>query len=75
MPDYDVYRKGGEWVGKRTDASRPSVHSSTQAGAYDATKGIASRNGGGEVSIHGRNGQIRDKNTIKPARDPRSSRG
>lgn len=75
MPNYDVYKDGNEWVGKRSDASRASVRNSTQAGAYDETKAISSRNGGGEINVHGRNGQIRDKNTIKPARDPRSSRG
>jgi hypothetical protein len=75
MPDYDVYKKNGEWVGKRSEGTRSSVKSATQASAYDATKAIASRNGGGEISVHGRDGQIREKNTIKPARDPRNSKG
>lgn len=29
----------------------------------------------GEVAIHGRNGQIRDKHTIAPGNDPRNIRG
>lgn len=75
MPDYNVYKKDGSWVGKRVDAARPSVRADTQADAYDAAKGLAARNGGGDVSIHGLNGQVRDKNTIKPGRDPRNSKG
>lgn len=75
MPDYDVYKQGDKWVGKRDDATRASVSADTQQAAYDATRDLASRNGGGDIKLHGVNGQIRDKNTIKPAKDPRSSRG
>lgn len=76
MPDYDVYKKGDQWVGKREDASRASVSADTQKAAYEATRDLAARNGGGDISVHrADNGQIRDKNTIKPAKDPRSSKG
>lgn len=75
MPDYNVYKKGDQWVGKRDDASRASVTADTQAAAYNATRDLAARNGGGDISLHGRNGQIRDKNTIAPAKDPRSTKG
>jgi hypothetical protein len=75
MPDYDVYKKNDGWVGKRDDASRASVSAKTQAAAYGATRDLAARNGGGDISVHGVNGRIRDKNTIKPARDPRGSKG
>lgn len=75
MPDYNVYQRGEEWVGQRTDASRISVSADTQAGAYDAARDLAARNGGGEISLHGRDGRIRDKNTIAPAKDPRSTKG
>lgn len=75
MPDYDVFKKGDQWVGKRDDASRASVTAATQAAAYNATRDLAARNGGGEVNLHGLNGQIRDKNTIAPAKDPRGTKG
>lgn len=75
MPDYDVFKKGDDWVGKRQDASRASVKADTQAAAYKATRDLSARSGGGEISLHGVDGQVRDKNTIAPARDPRKSKG
>ncbi|WP_218279245.1 DUF2188 domain-containing protein [Knoellia remsis] len=47
----------------------------TQADAYADAKRFASNAGGGEVTLHGRDGNIRDKNTIAPAKDPRSTKG
>lgn len=75
MPDYNVFKDGDDWVTKRDDASRASSRHDTQADAYDAARQYAGNNGGGDVSVHGRNGQIRDKNTIAPAKDPRKSQG
>lgn len=75
MADYNVYKQGDQWVGKRDGASRASVSARTQAEAYDATRDLAARSGGGDISLHGRDGKIRDKNTIAPAKDPRSSKG
>lgn len=75
MPDYDVFKKGDKWVGKRDDASRASVTADTQADAYNQTRDLAQRNGGGEINLHGVDGKIRDKNTIAPAKDPRNIKG
>lgn len=75
MPDYNVYKDGDEWVAKREDASRASSRHETQADAYDAARGYLGNSGGGDISIHGVDGRIREKNTIPPAKDPRSSRG
>lgn len=75
MPDYDVFKQGDKWVGKRDDAVRASVTADTQKAAYDATRDRAARKGGGEIKLHGVNGQIRDKNTIAPAKDPRRTKG
>jgi Uncharacterized protein conserved in bacteria (DUF2188) len=75
MPDYDVYKKDGKWIGKRDNASRASVTADTQDAAYKKTRDLAQRNGGGEVKLHGVDGAIRDKNTIAPKNDPRSSKG
>lgn len=75
MANYDVYKQGDKWVGKREDGSRASVSAETQKAAYDATRDLMARNGGGEIKLHGTNGTIRDKNTIAPATDPRKTRG
>lgn len=75
MPDYSVYKDGDDWVTKRDDSDRASSRNSTQAGAYADAKRFASNGGGGEVTVHGRDGSIRDKNTIAPAKDPRSTKG
>lgn len=75
MPDYDVFKQGDKWVGKRDDGKRASVSADTQKAAYDATRDLAARNGGGEIKLHGVDGRIRDKNTIAPAKDPRSTKG
>jgi len=75
MPDYNVYKDGDSWAAKREDASRPSSLHDTQAAAYDAARQYAGNNGGGDVSVAGLNGQIREKNTIAPAHDPRKTRG
>lgn len=75
MADYNVYRRNGEWVTKRQDASRASSAHNTQAEAYAAARQYSANNGGGDVSIHGVNGQIREKNTIAPGSDPRNIPG
>jgi hypothetical protein len=75
MPDYSVFKDGDNWAAKRDDASRASSLHSTQADAYDAARSLASKNGGGDVSIHGVDGKIRDKNTIAPGNDPRNIPG
>jgi predicted nucleotidyltransferase len=73
--NYNVFQTPEGWAAKREGAARAASVSSTQAQAYEAAKAHASNAGGGDVSVHGRNGQIREKNTIKPASDPRSSKG
>jgi len=75
MPNYSVSKDGDDWVAKRDDASRASSRHDTQADAIDAARGYARNAGGGELSIHGRDGQIRAKDTIAPGNDPRSTKG
>lgn len=75
MPDYNVYKKDGKWVGEKDGASRASVTGDTQAAVYKETRDLAQRNGGGEISVHGTDGKIREKNTIAPANDPRKTKG
>lgn len=65
--------KGG-WDVKRPGASRASSHHEKQADAERAAKADLARSGGGEAVIHGRDGQIRDKDTVAPGNDPNPPR-
>lgn len=61
--------KGG-WDVRKPGASRASTHHDTQKEALNRAREIVANDGGGEVRIHGRNGQIRDSDTIPPGHDP-----
>lgn len=47
----------------------------TQAQAIDVARKWLQRNGGGELSIHGLDGKVRQKDTVYPGNDPRNIRG
>lgn len=64
----------GGWQAKRENAQRASARGRTQSDAEAAAKRISGNSGGGEVRIHGRDGKIRDSDTVKPGNDPSSSR-
>lgn len=49
---------------------RASAHTDTQKQAIDRAKTIVGNQGGGEVSISGRDGKIRAKDTVAPGNDP-----
>lgn len=61
--------KGG-WDVVRPDGQRASAHADTQKAAQDRAREIVHNAGGGEVVTHGRDGKIRDSDTIKPGNDP-----
>lgn len=61
--------KGG-WDVKAPGAKRASAHTSTQGEAISRAKQIVDNAGGGEVPIHGRNGRIRNSDTVAPGNDP-----
>lgn len=63
-------RADGTWENKRSDASRASSIHRTQADAIDAARGMLGNQGGGELTVKGRNGRIRSKDTIAPGNDP-----
>lgn len=65
--------KGG-WDVKKPGGSRASKHTSTQKEAVDSARDIVKNQGGGEVRIHGRDGKIRDSDTIAPGNDPNPPR-
>lgn len=65
----------GGWDVRAGDAQRSSAHLDTQQQAIDRAREIVHNAGGGEVLIHGRDGQIRDKDTIGPGNDPFPPKG
>lgn len=65
-----VPNPNGGWDVKAPGASRASAHYDTQAAAQSRARDIVRNAGGGEVTTHGRDGQIRDSDTIPPGNDP-----
>lgn len=53
---------------------RASAHKDTQAEAIDRAREIVGNLGGGEVTIHGRDGRVRDSDTVAPGNDPNPPR-
>jgi len=69
--DRSVYRRKDEmWVNRRNDASRATNLHNSQKEADQAARKNLRNQGGGELSLHSENGQIRSKDTIKPGNDP-----
>ena len=70
-PHRTVYqRSDGKWVNKRNDAERASTVHRTQKEADRAARGMLRRQGGGELTVKGRDGKFRSKDTISPGSDP-----
>ena len=69
--DRTVYRRSSDnkWVDKRNDASRGFVFD-TQAAAIGSGREKLINAGGGELTVKGRNGRIRSKDTLGGASDP-----
>lgn len=65
-----VVRDGNDWVVKKPDAERASSRHDTQREADQRAAEILQNLGGGERITHNREGRIRSKDTIPPARDP-----
>lgn len=61
---------GGDWAVNRPGASRASSLHPTQSEAIRQARESLARDGGGELTIHGRDGRIRDSDTVSPGRDP-----
>lgn len=69
-----VPNSDGGWDVTAPGAQRASSHEDTQANAIDRAREIVHNLGGGEVVIHGRDGQIRDSDTVAPGNDPNPPR-
>lgn len=75
MANYHVIKKSsGGWAVKREKGERSTL-APTQRAAERIAKDRAAKSGGGEVVIHRRDGKIRDKDTMSPARDPFPPKG
>ncbi len=60
----------GMWENKRLDGEQASTLHETQDGAYTEARNMLQNQGGGEIIIKGKDGEIREKNTIAPGNDP-----
>jgi hypothetical protein len=60
----------GGWDLTKPGAGHSSGHFDNQQDAIDRGRTILGNDGGGELRIHGRDGQIRDSDTVAPGNDP-----
>ncbi len=70
-----VPNSDGGWDVEKPHAQRASSHHDTQAEAIKRGREIVDNAGGGEELIHGRDGQVREKNTVGDGNDPSPPRG
>lgn len=68
--DRTVYKHPDGWADKANDVSRPAKIYPTQAEAERASKQRSANAGGGEVTVQGRDGKFRSKDTVAPGDDP-----
>lgn len=60
----------GRWAVHRPGADRASSLHDTQRQAQDRARDALRSTGGGELTTHGRDGRIRDSDTVSPGNDP-----
>lgn len=69
--DRTIYqRSDGEWVNKRNDTGRASSLHNAQGNAVQEAKRNLQNQGGGELTIQGRDKKFQSKDTIKPGKNP-----
>lgn len=64
----------GGWAVKTPGKAAPDSAHRRQDTAERAAKQAVRTGGGGEVIVHGRDGRIRDSDTVAPAKDPNPPR-
>ena len=64
----------GKWKVEKPGADRASAIVDTQVQGIDRARDILGNDGGGEIVIHGRDGKIRDSDTVAPGNDPNPPR-
>jgi hypothetical protein len=60
----------GGWKVVKPGSDKASAVTDKQSEAIDRAREIVGNSGGGEVVIHGRDGAIRDSDTVAPGNDP-----
>lgn len=60
----------GRWAVRDEGSERASGIFGTQKEAQDRAREILRNSGGGEIVTHGRDGKIRDSDTVPPGNDP-----
>ena len=69
--DRSIYQRDDKsWANKRNDTGKASSVHKAQKDAIDAARDMLKNQGGGELTVMGRNGKIRSKDTISPGNDP-----
>ena len=66
---------GKKWGVRTPGKSRVGSRHATQQQAIERGRESAAASGGGELNVHGKDGRIRQKNTIPPAKDPFPPKG
>lgn len=75
-PEYIVGPDGNSgWKTTRSGASRAGFTGATQAEVYEQVRDSLKGAAGGEISVQGRDGKIREKNTIAPKPDKNPPKG
>jgi hypothetical protein len=67
---HTVPNPSGGWDVKKPHAERSSGHFDRQEDAFNRSKEILGRDGGGEAVLHDRNNRIRNSDTVAPGNDP-----
>lgn len=71
-----VYRRADrKWVNQRNDRQRATSLHNTQRAAQDAARRNLQNQGGGELSVKGLDGKVREKTTVHPGHDPFPPKG
>ncbi|MGQ0482007.1 MAG: DUF2188 domain-containing protein [Pseudonocardia sp.] len=65
MSDRHVVPADNGWHVEKDDAQRPSARTATQAEAIKRAVEIVANDGGGQVVIHGSDGQVRETRTVE----------
>jgi len=63
-------RSDGDWEVVKPGADRASAVEGNQGDAIGRARTILGNDGGGELTIKGRDGKIRDSDTVAPGNDP-----
>lgn len=68
--DRTIIKHPEGWANRRNGADRAEGIYSTQQAAIDAARQNLINAGGGELTVQGRDGKFRGKDTIAPGNDP-----